>query len=80
MAKFFPYTRQEAVEMLREWQACERALVSGQVQSYRVGTRECTMLDIDDIREQIRYFTSLINAIDKNVRSRMVATVVPRDL
>lgn len=75
-----PYSLAEAMELLEAWKSCERALVSGQVKSYRVGTRECTLIDLDDIRAAIRFFTSEINAIQGNVRSRRVATVVPRDL
>jgi len=74
------YTITEARELLALWKECERALVTGQVKSYKIGSRELTMLDIAEIREQIRYFASEINALTGASRSRKVATVVPRDL
>lgn len=74
------YTLTEARNMLNLWKECETALVTGQVKSYRIGTRELTMIDLEEIREAIRYFMAEINALQGNVRSKRVATVVPRDL
>ncbi len=80
MAVVHPYTLAEAQNLLSLWKECEIALVTGQVKSYRIGTRELTLIDLDDIRAAIRYFTAEINAMSGNVRSKRVATVVPRDL
>lgn len=74
------YTLSEAREMLALWKDCERALVSGQVSSYRVGTRECTLLDMDEIREAIERLSNIVDALEGRVRSRRVVCVVPRDL
>ena len=43
MAAISAYTLSEAQEMLTLWKDCEKSLASGQVTSYRVGTRECTI-------------------------------------
>ena len=51
-------TDEEAQEMLELWKSAERALASGQVTSYRVGTRECTLVDMEDIRAAINYGSS----------------------
>ena len=80
MSAITGYTLIEAREMLGLWKECEIALVTGQVKSYRIGSRELTMLDLEEIREAIRYYMSEINALQGSVRSRRVATVVPRDL
>ena len=49
MAAISAYTLAEAREMLELWKSAEKALASGQVTSYRVGTRECTLVDMEDI-------------------------------
>lgn len=74
------YTLTEARNMLSLWKDCEIALVTGQVKSYKIGSRELTMIDLEEIRDQIRYFMAEINALQGAVRSKRVATVVPRDL
>ena len=80
MAAISAYTLQEAREMLTLWKDAERALASGQVTSYRVGTRECTLIDLEDIRAAITYFGNLVDALSGEVRTKRVTRVVPRDL
>lgn len=80
MAAITGYTLDEAKEMLDQWKACEKALASGQAQSYRVGTREWTSIDLKEISERIVYFSNLVEALSGNVRTRRVTRVVPRDL
>ena len=80
MAAISAYTLSEAREMLALWKDCERSLASGQVTSYRIGTRECTLVDMDDIRAAINYFGNLVDALSGNVRTKHVTSVVPRDL
>ena len=80
MAAITGYTLVEAKEMLDQWKACEKALASGQAQSYRVGTREWTSIDLKEISERIVYFSNLVEALSGNVRTRRVTRVVPRDL
>lgn len=80
MAAISAYTLSEAQEMLELWKSCERSLASGQVTSYRVGTRECTLVDMDDVRAAINYFGNLVEALSGTVRTKRVTRVVPRDL
>lgn len=80
MAAISAYYLAEAQEMLELWKSAERALASGQVTSYRVGTRECTLVDMEDIRAAINYFGNLVEALSGQVRTKRVTRVVPRDL
>ena len=80
MAAISAYTLEEAQEMLGLWKNAEKSLASGQVTSYRVGSRECTLLDMEDIRAAINYFGNLVEALSGNVRTKRVTRVVPRDL
>lgn len=80
MAAISAYTLEEAREMLGLWKDCEKALASGQVTSYRVGSRECTLVDMQDIRAAINYFGNLVEALSGTVRTKRVTRVVPRDL
>lgn len=79
MAAISAYTLSEAQEMLKLWKDCEYSLAGGQATSYRVGTRECTLVDLDDIRAAINYFGNLVEALSGTVRTKRVTTVVPRD-
>ena len=80
MAAKSAYTLAEAQEMLILWKDAERSLASGQVTSYKVGTRECTLVDMEDIRAAINYFGNLVEALSGTVRTKRVTRVVPRDL
>lgn len=80
MAAISAYSLAEAQEMLELWKSAERALAGGQVTSYRVGTRECTLVDMEDIRAAINYFGNLAEALSGQVRTKRVTRVVPRDL
>lgn len=80
MAAISAYTLSEAKEMLELWKDAEWALASGQVTSYRIGSRECTLVDMEDIRSAINYFGNLVEALSGQVRTKRVTRVVPRDL
>jgi len=80
MAAISAYTLEEAREMLGLWKSAEKSLASGQVTSYRVGSRECTLLDMEDIRAAINYFRNLVEALSGEVRTKRVTRVVFRDL
>jgi len=80
MSAITGYTLAEAREMLEQWKACEKALASGQAQSYRVGTREWTSIDLKEISARILYFSNLVEALSGQVRTKRVTRVVPRDL
>ena len=55
-------------------------LLSGQAKSYRIGTREFTALDVDDLIKEITFFSNIVEALSGKVRTKNVARVVPRDL
>ncbi len=74
------YTKDEAQEALALWKDCEKQLARGQAQSYRIGTREFTSVDVDEIRKNITRFTNIVEALSGKVRTKMVTRVVPRDL
>lgn len=80
MAIISAYSLAEAREMLELWKSAEKALASGQVKSYKIGTRECTLIDMEEIRAAILYFSNLIEALSGGVRTKRVTRVVPRDL
>lgn len=80
MAVSTAYTLEEAKEMLQMWKDCEKALASGTVKSYRIGTRELTMLDSDEIARQINRYSNIVEALSGKVSKSKVRCVVPRDL
>lgn len=80
MAATSAYTIDEAQEMLNLCKEALRVLINGQAKSYRVGTREFTALDADDLMNQIIYFSNLVEALSGKVRTKRVTRVVPRDL
>lgn len=80
MAVNSAYTLEEAREFLTLWKDCERSLASGQTKSYRVGTREYTALDLDDIAARIQFFANLVESLSGVVRTSRRVLVVPRDV
>ena len=80
MAAITAYTLEEAKEMLELCKEALKELISGQAKSYRVGTREFTALDVDELMDQIVYFSNLVEALSGSVRTKRVARIVPRDL
>ena len=80
MAILNAYTLEEAREMLTLCKEALKQLITGQAKSYRVGTREFTALDADELMDEIVYFSNLVEALSGGVRTKRVARVVPRDL
>ena len=80
MAAITAYSLAEAKEMLQLCKDALKELISGQAKSYRVGTRDFTALDVDELMDQIVYFSNLVEALSGKVRTKRVARVVPRDL
>ena len=70
MAAIHAYTLQEATEMLTLCKTAYREIVSGQAKSYRVGTREYTSLNTEDLMKQIVYFSNLVEALSGSARSK----------
>ena len=59
-----------------------RALLSGQVQSYTIGSRNLTRLDLKSLEESIRTLEKEIDELEAGLRGgrrRKAVGVVPRD-
>lgn len=80
MAIATAYTLVEAQTMLELCKEAHRELITGQAKAYRIGTREYTALDLDDLMKQIEYFSNVVEALSGTIRTKRVARVVPRDL
>lgn len=74
------YTYQEAVENLTLCKEAYRNLISGEAKAYRIGTREYTALDLDDLVREIERWSDIVDALSGNARTKNVVRVVPRDL
>lgn len=58
------------------------ALLNGQVQSYSIGSRNLTKLDLTKLREEINYHQKEINGLTDELngrRRRRAVGIVPRD-
>lgn len=80
MAYRTAYTITEAREMLELWKDCEKALASGQAKAYKVGSREYTAFDLEEVHRMIGYFSDIIESLNGTTRTTRVARVIPRDL
>lgn len=74
------YSLTEARRMLELCKTALEELVTGQAKSYRIGTREFTALDLDDLQSLIKYYSNLVDGLSGRTRNKRVARVVPRDL
>lgn len=74
------WTLSEAKEMLTLWKNAAKALASGQVKEYMIGSRRLTYIDLEDIYKQISYFSDVISALDGSKNTKSVRTVIPRDI
>lgn len=69
-------------DILTELQKAYRALLSGQVQSYSIGSRSLTRLNLKDLREEMRLLENEIDGLEEQLkcgRKRKAVGVVPRD-
>ena len=80
MAATTAYELTEAKAMLSLCKTALNELVSGQAKRYRIGTREFTALDTDELLRLIRYYSDLVETLSGKARSTGVVRVVPRDL
>lgn len=74
------WTLAEAEEALKLWKEAYKALASGQVKEYAIGTRKLTYLELKDILKQIDYFAEVIENIKNKKNRRNVRLAVPRDI
>lgn len=80
MAYRTAYTLTEAHEMLEMWKECEKALASGQAKAYKIGSREFTAFDLEEVHKMIGYFSDIIESLNGEHRTTSVVRVIPRDL
>lgn len=80
MAATSAYTLEEAQNMLALCKQALKDLISGQAKSYKIGSREYTALDVNDLNRQIIYFSNIVEALSGSARTTRVTRVVPRDL
>lgn len=70
----------EILGLLRE---AYKALITGQVQSYTIGSRSLTRLNLPDLKNEIREIETEIDSLEEQLRSggktRKAVGVVPRD-
>ena len=74
------YTLEEARSNLAIWKTCLYELGEGQAKSYRIGSREFTTFDLDEVLRMVNFFSNLVESLSGNVRTTRVARVVLRDL
>lgn len=74
------YTLEEARSNLAIWKTCLYELGEGQAKSYRIGSREFTTFDLDEVMRMVNFFSNLVESLSGNVRTTRVARVVLRDL
>lgn len=80
MAVRYAYTLEEAKAALAAWKECESELAAGTAKEYTIGNRVYKAIDLPYIREQIQYFSDIIEMYTENRRKNRVARVVFRDL
>lgn len=73
------FTLVEAQTQLGLWKECAQEIASGTAKHYRIGNREYTAIDIDEVYRMIKYFAGLVDRLDGSARSVRVQVVVPRD-
>ena len=73
------FTLVEAQTQLGLWKECAQEIASGTAKHYRIGNREYTAIDIDEVYRMIKYFAGLVDRLDGSARNARVQVVVPRD-
>ena len=73
------WTLVEAKKQLDMWKAAAEEIANGTAKHYRIGNREYTALDIDEVYRMINYFAGVVDKLEGLARSRRVQVVVPRE-
>lgn len=72
-------TLQQANDRLQMWLDAEEKVATGQ--SYRIGTRQLTRVDLVEIRKQINYWQAEVDRLAAGrSRGARVMRIIPRDL
>lgn len=64
------WTREELLDQIDVWKQALLKCASGQ--SYKIGTRELTRYDIDDIRKMLDWLKGELNALENGRGLRLV--------
>jgi len=80
MAATSVWTLEEAQTMVEEIKTAIKSIVNGTARAYKVGTREYTALDLDELNAMLNYFGNVVESLSGKVRTNRVVRVVPRDL
>lgn len=67
---------------LEQLEAAYLALVSGQVQSYTIGSRSLTKFQLPELREEIKAVENELNALTEQLnggKRRKAIGIIPRD-
>ena len=73
------YTYEEACTYLAQYKAALSALVDGQAKAYKIGSREVTLLDLNEIEAMIDKFSGIKEKYETNTRPPRSVAVVFRD-
>ena len=74
-------TLETAKEHLNGWLEAEKAVMTHQ--AYKIGSRELTRADLDDIQKSIKYWENKVNTLENLAKyggRGRVYRVMPRDL
>lgn len=71
------FTAEEAREYLQMWLDAEKAVASGQ--SYRIGSRQLTRVNLSDIAERIKFWRNELDKAESGRKGARVLRAVPRD-
>lgn len=69
-------TLEHAKEMLLLWLEAEKAVTTGQ--SYKIGSRSLTRVNLSDIRAQIKYWRNEVAKLESGRKGMRVVRIVPR--
>jgi hypothetical protein len=73
------YTLEEAREALTAWKAAVNALATSQ--SYTIGTRTLTRVNLEEARNQVKYFAGIVATLSGTSGAGVVTRrFMPRDL
>ena len=73
------YSYEETCLYLTQYKQALSALVDGQAKSYKIGSREVTLLDVADIEAMIDKFAGIKEKYETNTRPARSVAVVFRD-
>lgn len=73
------YTYEETCTYLTQYKDALTALVDGQAKSYKIGSREVTLLNLEEIEAMIDKFAAIKEKYEMNTRPPRNVAVVFRD-